>query len=448
MKNQQTVKKKKRVLIYGDYNCTTGFSTVVTNIFQQVSNYFGTEVEFDIVAINWFGDRMPDDFEFNTDEAADFKNVDEMVDGEEKLIWKRIRKVERPGVSVYSAYHFDGKDDLFGRNGMLSLLNSIDYSLLFMIQDLGIVSPIFEVIKHIKSQKKQAQRKQFKVLYYFPLDCGVMRTWFKDIDVVDRLIAYTEFGKKSAKAVFPDLKMSVILHGVDQQCFEPLPYQNIYEFREAFFAENHSKTIISNINRNQHRKDIPSTILSFKEYHERYNQNSFLYLHMNPVDLYSGWNLHLIMEQLGLRHGEHYMYTPDELIENPPPPGFVNCLYNASDIVLSTTTGEGFGLTILEAMQAGAAVMAPYHTSIMEINGYNESPFRLWPLQADLDYCDRFDHMLRKQVDPYEVAYQMNELLSNPVTVANIREAGHEYAKQLNWKSIGGKWIDEFKKLL
>ncbi len=445
-RNTERVVYKKRVLIYGDYNCFTGFSVVLTNILNHLRAYYKNTVHFDVVAINWYGDAVPDDYEIGEDEAGQIKEIDEMVDGLVKKVRKRIIKKERNDTTVYSAFHNlkDG-DDIYGRNTMLSLLNNLDYDLLFMIQDLGVVSGMLEVIRTIKQTKKTNGNKQTKVIYYFPLDGAMIPAWFQDFGVIDKIVAYTDYARNAARNIRPDLKMSVILHGADTENYYPLEAKEKQEFREAYFGENANKKIITNINRNQHRKDIPTTILAFKEYKEGYNENSFLYLHMNPEDL-QGWNLNVIMLQLGLKENEDYMFTPPDLIANPPEASFLNCIYNASDVFLTTTTGEGFGLTILEAMLAGVPVIAPEHTSIVEINGVLSK--RIWTLDEFTPYVSMVDNMIRKSVHPTDVASKIDDVFINPEVANKMSINAREFAKTLNWNNIGNKWIEEFKKML
>ncbi|NDH55677.1 MAG: hypothetical protein EBY06_03165, partial [Burkholderiaceae bacterium] len=93
--------------------------------------------------------------------------------------------------------------------------------------------------------------------------------------------------------------------------FHPLPEAEVKAFKQSYFGENANKFIVGCVNRNQPRKDIPTTIFGFMEYWEEHNPNALLYLHMHPKDP-MGWHLRNILGQTPLKEGEHFMFPPEE----------------------------------------------------------------------------------------------------------------------------------------
>lgn len=437
-------KRHKQVLIYGDYKCHTGFSTVVTNILNGFRDSLGDNIHFTVIAINWYGDLLPSDYEIKKEEAAEIKIIEEFDGKEVVKVKRRIKKTEG-NITSYSAYYNDGREDVFGRNVLMTFLNFYEYDAVFMVQDLGVVAPILPAFEKYHAEKKAQNKKQWKTMFYFPVDGPVLKRWTTDLHIVDKLVAYTEFARESILEFRPELKISVIPHGVNTNIFKTAEYGEVEEFRRAYFGDNSRKRIISNINRNQLRKDIPTTVFAFKAYKEKYNQNSFLYLHMNPEDP-QGWNLHTFMEQTGLVQNEDYMFTPPALIKQPPEPGFLNMIYNASDLYLTTTTGEGFGLTIIEAMAAGCPVVAPNNTSIPEINGPNRD--RIWTVNEFIPYVSAFDNMIRAGCDYNEVADKIQHTQLVQELVEIFKKNSLLYAQSLDWSNVCRRWNDEMKKLL
>jgi hypothetical protein len=114
-----------RILCLFDYGETTntGFASVSRNIKKELKKHFGEKLHLDIVAINFFG---------------------KIVNDKEELVYE-----EEDGTFVISAKKTDFKDDDFGRYGFLKLLKENDFDGVFIMQDLGVVQPIIQVMKHI-----------------------------------------------------------------------------------------------------------------------------------------------------------------------------------------------------------------------------------------------------------------------------------------------------------
>lgn len=437
---------RKRILIYGDYSCATGFSTVTTAILRQLQNTY-KDAMIDVVAINWYGDLLPEDYEIQKKEAGQIIETERMINGKIEIRKVRKTKFERKNTTVYSAFHHDGKEDLYGRNAFASMVHHFSYDLVFMIQDIPVFYQLLEMMKTFRQGKKAANHKQFKVMVYFPVDgTMLLPEWFENFDIIDKIVAYTDYAKQEVLKVRPDLKISVIHHGINREQFFYINSPEVEEFREVYFgAENKDKFIISNINRNQTRKDIPTTILAFQEYRNVYNKEAFLYLHMNPQDP-QGWDLYTLLRQTNLVYGQDYMFPSKEHLETPPEPEFLNMIYNASDAYLTTTTGEGFGLTILEAMATKTPVIAPLHTSIAEINGHRG---RMYLITAETPYVSTFDNFIRIGTFFRDVVEEIRECQEDDVFNKKKKvNSAYDFSQTLDWNVITGRWMDEFKKLL
>jgi glycosyltransferase involved in cell wall biosynthesis len=402
--------KPIKLLCYFDYKCTTGFSTVSTNVLRGLKKHFGNRLYTDVVAINYFG--------------KDYKTQDERT-------------------AVFNCKKNDPDKDGFGRKFFLKMLQAHDYDVVLMIQDIGIVMPMVEVMRTIRDKKK----KPFKTIYYYPLDGTPMKEWFKDFDFFDQPVAYTEYAKKETVKIVPSLeeKLKVILHGVDTEVFTIIEADQAWEFRKAYFGEENAyKTIWGNVNRNQPRKNFPLTISAFVKYREKYDPNSFLYLHCDPHDP-MGWKLPQICDQFGLVYGKDYKFPNREEMEAAQDAGLLNVIYNSLDYFLNTTSGEGFGLTIVEAMACGVPVISLDHTSISEIGGSD----RAWLIKSGLyPYITHFDNMVRYQCDPMVVAIMMDLVMRNGGELERKCDLAYDFAQSLDWAKINEQWISLFENLV
>jgi glycosyltransferase involved in cell wall biosynthesis len=424
----------KKILCLFDYACNTGFGTVSENIVSELKKHFGSNLKLMILAINYHGDSYFED---------------------ENTI-------------VYSAKKIDPQFDPFGRNAILKELLEGQYDGVFIFQDVGVVTATKEgyaldlIMGQIKRgelmslREKQAGQKTpkpkpFKSIYYFPVDCGLIDLQVKGLDFFDHLVTYTEFGREEVLKASPKLRMvDVIAHGNNPADFYHVTKNKRDAFRAEVFGEKYpgQKCIITNVNRNQPRKDLPATIFGFIEAKNNWPKDKlakpFLYLHTNPVDP-QGWDLQILMKQTDLVEGLDYMFPPKEMFEQGATKEYMNLVYNASDVFITTTSGEGWGLSITEAMATKTPVIATNYSSIPEIAGNGT---RAWLLESLYPYVTTAGSMLRYQTDIYEVGEKIIEVAlerkNNTQLYQDKIEKAYLYAQSLNWKFVCEDWANLF----
>ncbi|MDL2342330.1 MAG: glycosyltransferase family 4 protein [Patescibacteria group bacterium] len=320
-----------KLLGWFDYACQTGFAQVSRNV---LSNLHDTgDFKIDVVGINYDGDPY---------------DMDKWVG--------RVYPAMR-GRMLRGSYA-----DVFGRQRVLDLLAENDYDVLFMIQDTFVtkdfIDPVVETCKVTGT----------KIVYYFPIDSQPHPSWVTDVvSKVHYPITYTQYAKSQCLRYDPSLadRLEVIYHGTNTSEYF-YSSEDPTAFRKLYFKDNADKFIIMNLNRNQPRKDILRSLLIQKQLLEC-GENTFLYLHMDGNDV--GGDVDQWAEQLGLMYGEHYAF-PTNFGEGVSTE-LVNQLYNSVDCLLTTTHGEGWGLSLTEAMATKLPIVAPDNTSISEILGSN-----------------------------------------------------------------------------
>ena len=404
-----------KILALFDYNSFTGFATVSKNLVQNWKQEYGNKMQLDIVAVNYFGD--------------DYSEGD--------------------NIRIISAKKKDIVKDDFGRYVFMATLRSADYDLIFILQDLGVIVPCIKFLKDIKEMKKLEGRKPFKSIFYFPVDFALTPNLSVGLEFFDYLATYTEYGKSHVLRLNPKLikKLDVIPHGNNSQDFYPLQKDETLAFRKEYFGDNSNKFIVTNINRNQSRKDIPTTIFGFLEYWEEYNKNAFLYLHMNWKDP-MGWNLKTILSQTPLREGVDYMFPSEENASKGASVELINKIYNASDMYINTCTGGGWELGITEAMATKLPVLIPSHTSLKEIG---DSGKRAYMLDTLYPIVAQVDNIVRLQSDLYEIAEKINlikeEKDKNSESYQKRVEGAYQYVSSLKWSDIAKKFVKAINRL-
>jgi glycosyltransferase involved in cell wall biosynthesis len=411
------MQKPFRILALFDYNSFTGFSTVSKNLVSNWKKIFGERMFLDIVAVNYFGDGYS----------------------------------EGPNIRIVSAKKNDIAKDDFGRYVFMRSLLDVDYDVIFILQDLGVVVPMIPHIKKIKDDRKKENKKQFKSILYFPVDFNLTPNLGVGLEFFDSLATFTDFGKQNINRLRPDLKakVRVIPHGNNFENFYVMPESEVTAFRKSYFGDNADKFIIGNVNRNQPRKDIPNTIFGFLEYWETYNKNSFLYLHMNPKDP-MGWHLRTILAQTPLREGIDFMFPPKDDYEKGADISKLNSIYNSMDVFLSTATGGGWELTVTEAMSARKPVVIPNHTSFQYLGGQNGE--RAYFLNTLYPSVSTIDNVIRFQSDLYEVAetlnYLYNDIQNNSPELALKIDNAYKFIEKHKWEDIAKTFSEEIKKLV
>ena len=192
------------------------------------------------------------------------------------------------------------------------------------------------------------------------------------------------FRSKHVRLV-PQLVCSAIGLGTEPDVFYPLSEEERRAQRKRIFGIEDDTFIVINVNRNQMRKDLARTMACFHQFHERY-PHSLLYLHSVIQDY--GGNLSTQATMCGI----DIFASPAEIafsgldLNNPWSRAELNNLYNAADCLVSTSYGEGWGLSTTEAMCAGTPVVVPMNTANFDILGENQE--RGWGMKTggDLDH--------------------------------------------------------------
>ncbi len=184
----------------------------------------------------------------------------------------------------------------------------------------------------------------------------------EDLNELTHAIFWTEFGQKEAEQGGYKGSSSVIPLGVDNKFFHR---KSIVASREAIgIPENlQDKYIVGNINRNQPRKRLDLTVKYFCEWIKEYSiDDAYLLLHICPTgDM--GYDVGQLMRYYGVK-GKLIAMTP-EVGQGISEEGLVD-VYNSFNVQMSTTQGEGWGLTTMEGMSCGIPQIVPDWSALGE----------------------------------------------------------------------------------
>ena len=409
--------QKKRILVWGDYGAATGFATVGKNIVQNLDAT--GEYEIEIVGINW------------TSEPLDPKEWPGKV-------WPAINTATMDG----------GPPDFHGIKTFLKLLQTRPYDIVFIYQDTFVILPIVEQILEVQRKIN----KPFTTVYYFPFDSSPPEEWVRaSVSMADFPVAYTNYAKKEVENWSPEIasKVEVIYHGTNPKDFFWIqnPEQR-KELRKKFFGPLADRFIIANINRNQPRKDPARSLMLLRNLKDK-GYNPLMYLHMAHQD-FGGDHLEQA-KNLKLIPGQDFL-IPQPGSFNPGtgfPINILNEIYNAVDLYLTTAWGEGWGLTVTEAMCCHLPVVAPANTSLIEIldngtRGYlapsGDTPSH-WVVQGPNDL-----NRMRPLVNVEKTADIIMDIMDDYDEALLRADEAYKWASNLTWQSIMPQWNEVFKK--
>jgi len=316
-----------KVLWWSDFLVTTGFGNVSEAIIERLMDRF----DFTVLAVGHAGEP---------------RNVPESP----------YRKFA--SLPVYPAAI---PGDRLGRSRLFDMLSSDKYDVLFALVDLHNLVPIASQLRALKRERG------FAYLLYFPVDASLFSSWVANgVSVADRAFTYTNWGRDEVKRTIPEIDVGVVPHGIDRSVFHEVDAIERDWYRQTYLGISSGAFVVTNVSRHQRRKNVAATLRAWVEV-RRVLPQAALYLHMpdrgHEQDLISGMVEALVPPEF---RGGVYLARPHML---GCPPSVMRGIYGASDVVMTTTYGEGWCLPITEAMACGVPVVAPRHTSLPEILG-------------------------------------------------------------------------------
>lgn len=301
---------KGKLLIVADAACATGFAQVSHNLIMRLHN----EWEISVLAVNYKGDPHP------------------------------IQQYAQ----VYSPQAVQPLD-YYGYYRINDLQKKIKPDVVLHINDPWVLSEYMQVLK---------PNTPGKLVFYTPVDAiNVKSMYITPLNKFDRGIAYTKFGADVLIAGGYNSTLDIIPHGVDTTIFFPM---NKIETRQTMidkkFVQNLAidDFIVQIVDRNSLRKRIDLALYGFALWANSKPKNVKLWYHGALMD--EGYDIAQLADFFGI--SDRMIYTSKTI--NPATGvdiSMVNAAYNAADVKVSLSGGEGWGLTAMESMATRTANM-------------------------------------------------------------------------------------------
>ena len=248
---------------------------------------------------------------------------------------------------------------------------------------------------------------------WFPIDSGSVNEMIKSKlpSTFDRF-AMSKFGQKMVKELGFDSHF--VPCAVDTKVFTPADrVQALTEVNLHIpFKIPENKFLVSMVAMNKgapSRKAFFQQIRAFKKFHDKH-PDSVLYIHTirSEHGEQGGINLVDICHFVGLEHNVDVIFPDQLMVINGYPDIYLNAVYNASDVFMSVTMGEGFGIPIIEAQASGCPVITGDWTSMSEItfSGWKvdkKESNEVWTMLSAIQYDPHWEAIY----DRLEKAFEM-----------------------------------------
>ena len=334
-------------------------------------------------------------------------------------------------------------DDPFGLIQLPALLDEIKPDLVFVVVEPWVAVFYARCVR-------QAGGNRTRIVAYTPID-GTLQDcpYLHHLGDLDQMVLYTRAARKALGERLQSMggrcpPLRVIPHGVDLAAFQPYARNGTDSGRRRARRELWPDQpdlwdafIVLNANRNQPRKQIATTIEGFARFARGKPPNVRLYLHMGVLD--EGVPVIELARQHGIE--DRLLLTERQRRHPRVTDARLNCIYNACDVGINTSAGEGWGLCAFEHAATGAAQVVPRHTGCEE--NWSGAALLVEPAQ-EINFGNAF--LTGFGLEPEAVAQALNRLYEDTAFRETMAARAFQRATEgfPNWTRVAEHFRDLF----
>lgn len=334
--------------------------------------------------------------------------------------------------------------DCANEDKVIELLQSGNYDCYFHSADFGRYTRV------LNTYIEEKQKRDFYGVCYMPVDCEMhfVHNTFDCLEHFNVITTYSYHSKRMLLQAKPHLNVSVVYLACETDSFYPLSSSQRRKARKEYFGiDDDEYFLVLSINRNQPRKDLARTIACYHEFKKRLPHTGKLYMHCKQSD--TGGSVPT--QAYVLDAFEECIYTsPDYSVLEGFSVEQMNDIYNCGDVLLSCSTGEGFGLSTVEAMCAGTPVCVPRNTSFVELVGEFEQRGYLIKSGGDIDHLTwlyGISDNPRETVHSESVIERLFHIYHNRDEATKKAALARRFCSAYSKERIGEQWCMLFKLL-
>lgn len=328
-----------RVLWCSDAGATTGFATATHAIGERLVEDYGHDVS--VLAVNYRGDS-----------------------------WSCNR--HRDHVTPLRLYRPDTivGHDIYGRSRMIEMLAKVDPEVVVFLSDPQI---ILGTLFDNKYDPENILLRYRPVLSYIPCDgINLPTSWTEVLPQVTNVVTMSKWGQ----SLYSPSRM--VYHGIDTDLWWPIDEKpkvtsagivckTKADCKRAFgFDPDHF--LVGRVDTNSGRKDYPALVKALWPLMKKYKD---IDVHFHCADEAPGVGIRfqaMLSREADIDAGRFHFPGLHSTFEGWAQQD-MNVLLSAFDCFVSTSRGEGFGLTLGEAAACGIPIVAQNISAIPEVVG-------------------------------------------------------------------------------
>ena len=200
--------------------------------------------------------------------------------------------------------------------------------------------------------------------------------------------------------------------------------------------------VMANKDATENRKAFDYQFEAVKQFIDKHQDlNVMLYLHTEPSEKYNGLNLIEIFKDKKFDLDKVIFTNPMKLAAYSYSFEQMTYLYNSLDVLMNASSGEGFGIPIIEAQACGVPVLTHDATSMSELTFYGYAAKSDKKTKKEIiDYGYRFMPSVSDMVKGLEYILENRDETKRQETSKFVRE-------NFSIDKIGAQWLDIINKL-
>lgn len=337
----------------------------------------------------------------------------------------------------YKIYSVSFQEELTNPSKIKEIIKKENPDILFMINDIWNLDPIITFLS-----KEKIFKPNLKTIGYIPVDAKDHHPyWYHQVDKLDKLVVYNEFGKSVVNKAAPDQPVEIIEHGVDTEVFKPLNLPRI-NLRKMLFPdapELDNAFVFLNAGRNQPRKLLDLSMRAFAKFAQG-KSDVYLYMHCGFIDAYI--DVFRYAEILGIEN--RLLMTSDQPGRVNVSIEHLNAIYNFCDVGLNSGLGEGFGLPNAEHASIGKPQIVPDHSALTDL--YLDCGLLV---PATIPTIIAPYTITTHAITVDDMVERMEMLYSDKKLYDKLSKASSKKftSEQYSWKYITQQWVNLFESL-